>query len=345
MNQELTTRPGTSVNAVGINSGSGGSKIAPQNLAEVIRFSEVMCRADLALPKHLRGNQGACMAIALQALEWDMSPFAVASKSYSVNDRIAYEAQLIVAVINTRSGIEGRLKYRFEGEGGDRVCIASGKLDGEVLEVRSPKFRDIQPKNSPLWKSDPDQQHCYYTGRAWGRRHTPEVLLGVYDRDEVAAFNARDVTPPAPSLQERLAARKAEAGQEQSAPTEGFSPDHIDRETGEIRDAEFEYASDGQQSNAEPGGVPDEGDCLPSDQPSSGGISDDEGCSDGVPPEADQGPLSRYLSELKGCESRDQVADLSKSYAEAINAMDAECKRTAKAARAERLAEIEGGAS
>ena len=54
-----------------------GSKLAPQNLAEVVKFAQVMCTADIALPKHLRGNAGACMAVALQALEWEMSPFAV----------------------------------------------------------------------------------------------------------------------------------------------------------------------------------------------------------------------------------------------------------------------------
>lgn len=230
MNQ-IATRPETSINTIGMATGAGGSSIAPQNLGEVVRFAEVMCKADIALPKHLRGNAGACMAVALQALEWRMSPFAVASKSYSVNGQIAYEAQLIMAVINTRSGIEGRLKFRFEGEGQDRVCIAFGILDGEELEVRSPKFRDITPKNSPLWKSDPDQQHCYYTARAWGRRHTPEVILGVYDREEVEQFrgseNARDVTP---SFAERLHMARIEQ-HEAAGSHEGFDADFVTRET------------------------------------------------------------------------------------------------------------------
>lgn len=230
MNQ-ITTRPDTSINSIGVSNGVGGASIAPQNLGEVVRFAEVMCKADIALPKHLRGNAGACMAVALQALEWRMSPFAVASKSYAVNGAIAYEAQLIMAVINTRSGIEGRLKFRFEGEGPERVCIAFGKIDGEELDVRSPKFKDITPKNSPLWKSDPDQQQCYYTARAWGRRHTPEVILGVYDREEVEQFRgsetARDVTP---SLEERLKLAKIE---QHGAPQkqEGFDADFASRET------------------------------------------------------------------------------------------------------------------
>lgn len=209
MNQITERTERLPMDAVGMSSGSTGSKIAPQSLAEVVKFAEVMCRADIAIPKHLRGNAGACMAVSMQALDWQMNPFAVASKSYNVNGQIAYEAQLIVAVVNTRSGIEGRITYEFEGEGQDRVCIASGKLDGQILSVRSPKLKDIKPQNSPLWKTDPDQQQCYYTGRNWARRFTPEVILGVYDRDEVESFtgpdNAKDITPAKPSLSDRLA--------------------------------------------------------------------------------------------------------------------------------------------
>lgn len=227
--------------SVGMASGSAGAKIAPQNLSEVVKFAEVMCRADIALPQHLRGNAGACMAVSLQALDWQMNPFAVASKSYAVGGRIAYEAQLIVAVVNTRSGIEGRIKYRFEGEGAERVCIAIGKLDGEELEVRSPKYKDITPKNSPLWKSDPDQQQCYYTGRSWARRYTPEVILGVYDRDELEEHrgpdSAKDITPKS-SLSDRLALAREATQQPQDA-QEGFDAAHVARETSDALTGEI----------------------------------------------------------------------------------------------------------
>lgn len=232
MNQLAERTERLPMESVGLSATGAGAKIAPQNLGEVVKFAEVMCRADIALPKHLRGNAGACMAVALQALDWQMNPFAVASKSYSVNGTIAYEAQLIVAVVNTRSGIEGRIRYRFEGEGGDRVCFAVGKLDGEEFEVRSPKFKDITPKNSPLWKSDPDQQQCYYTGRSWARRYTPEVILGIYDRDEAEQFsgpdNARDITPQ-PTVMERL---RQNATQEATSEREGFDEAFVHSETG-----------------------------------------------------------------------------------------------------------------
>lgn len=225
MNQ-IATRE-NSINSVTVASGANGSSIAPQNLGEVVRFAEVMCKADIALPKHLRGNAGACMAVAMQALEWQMSPFAVASKSYSVNGAIAYEAQLIAAVVNTRSGIKGRLKYAFNGSGNDMTCTVTGMLDGEECEYTSPTIGTIPTKNSPLWKSDPQQQLGYFSARSWARRHCPEVLLGVYDRDEAEQFqgaeNAKDVTP---SIMQRLQQRQTEP-----SASEGFDKDFVTSET------------------------------------------------------------------------------------------------------------------
>lgn len=229
MNQ-VATRPDTSINSIGVANGVNGASIAPQNLGEVVRFAEVMCKADIALPKHLRGNAGACMAVAMQALEWQMSPFAVASKSYAVNGAIAYEAQLIAAVVNTRSGIKGRLKYFFEGEGPNLTCRVVGILDGEECEYTSPTIGSITTKNSPLWKSDPQQQLGYFSARSWARRHCPEVILGVYDREEVEQFRgsetARDVTP---SLKDRLKLAKIEQHGPAQA-REGFDPDFVSRE-------------------------------------------------------------------------------------------------------------------
>lgn len=125
--------------------------------------------------------------------------FAVASKSYSVNGTIAYEAQLIAAVVNTRSGIKGRLKYEYKGTGNDMTCTVSGILDGETYEYTSPSVGSITTKNSPLWKSDPQQQLGYFAARSWARRYVPEVLLGVYDREEAQDFqgadNAKNITP------------------------------------------------------------------------------------------------------------------------------------------------------
>lgn len=168
--------------------------------SQFMEFAKMMALANVALPKHLRDNPGACLAVAMQASEWKMSPFQVANKSYSVNDRLAYEAQLINAVILRRAPISSRFRITYEGEGPQRRCTVAVTLtDGEDVEYTSPAIGNIPTKNSPLWKSDPDQQLFYFSSRSLCRRHFPDVLLGVYTKDEIE---------DAPIIERRVQARE-----------------------------------------------------------------------------------------------------------------------------------------
>jgi hypothetical protein len=232
-----------SINNIGMTAKGHGTTLAPESLGDVVRFSEAMARGGIALPKHLRDEPGACMAVTMQAMQWEMNPFAVAQKSYSVNGVIAYEAQLITSVVNTRSGIKGRLKYAYDGDGNDLTCTVTGILDGEECVYTTPPLGQISPKNSPLWKSDPRQQLAYYGGRAWARRFCPEVILGVYDRDEAEQFrgpdNAKDVTPARSHMADRY-----------SKPVQKETDETSDAET--VPDAENETnLSDQQPDQAE----------------------------------------------------------------------------------------------
>ena len=199
---------------IAVSSDIGGIKI--ENMVQVFEISKMMAVAGPAIPKHLRNNPGACFAICIQSLEWHMSPFSVANKSYVVNDRIAYEAQLIAALVMERAPLAENefIDYSFDGSGPSLSCTVSAKMKGgKTLTYKSPIFSEIKTKNSPLWVTDPQQQLGYYSIRAWARRHVPNVLLGIYTPDEMAeehvgAENAKDVTPSAnDSLHHRLSAK------------------------------------------------------------------------------------------------------------------------------------------
>lgn len=227
--------------------GGGGSLPALQNMADVVSIAQLMAKSQVAVPKHLRDNPGACLAVTMQALRWEMEPFAVANKSYSVNDRLAYEAQLIAAVILTRSPIAEEPDYTFEGEGEDRVCTVSIKmLSGKTLTKSSPKFGKITPKNSPLWKSDPDQQQSYYTIRAWGRLHQPQVILGVYDREEMSEVAMKDVTPEKSGIMDRLSKAHGDDGFSDAAVAE------IEEHAPKKRDPKPKAEKDPQEAPIEP---------------------------------------------------------------------------------------------
>lgn len=164
----------------------GETQLQIRDMGQLLEFAKVMAIGGVAVPKYLRGNPGACVAICLQSIEWQMSPYAVANKSYSVNDRIAYEAQLVNAVILRRAPIEGRPTYTYRGEGQSRQCRVEVTLrdSGQLLDYESPPIGKITVQNSPLWKGDPDQQLAYYAVRAMARRHFPDIILGVIEREE-----------------------------------------------------------------------------------------------------------------------------------------------------------------
>lgn len=168
-----------------INLRAGGASF--ENMAEVMEFAKLMAISHQAVPPHCRDNPGVCLGVTIQAVEWRMSPFAVANKSYIVNDRLSYESQLIHAVIEQRAPIKGRLRHSYSGEGAKRKCRvwAIDRESGEDLSYESPEFAAITPKNSPLWKSKPDLQLYYNTSRDWARVYYPDVILGVYSNDEL----------------------------------------------------------------------------------------------------------------------------------------------------------------
>jgi hypothetical protein len=200
---------------------------------EALQFANVMASSKGGVPKHLRGDTGACLRIVLQAAEWRMSPYGVADKSYFVNDKIAFESQLIHAVVESRAPLQKRLRCDYEGEGPERLCICTGMLKGEVdpLIYKTPKIKDIKVKNSPLWAQDPDQQLWYYATRSWARRYVPDVLLGIYSREELEAEGdqigpdkAKDITPK-PSIASRLSGKKGR----------GFDHAHVEEQTSATR--------------------------------------------------------------------------------------------------------------
>jgi hypothetical protein len=188
---------------VKVSATAGGLAFA--SAIEVMDFAKLMAVADAAIPQHLRNNPGMCLAVTFQAVEWRMSPFAVANKSYVVNDRIAYESQLVHAVIEARAPLRERLDCRYEGEGPEQKCTVIGKFrDGTEREYTSPMFKDIKTKNSPLWQSDVQQQLFYFSSRSWARKWCPDVLLGIYTREEMAELPREEESPPANTLVDRL---------------------------------------------------------------------------------------------------------------------------------------------
>lgn len=180
----------------------GSMQFLPANIGEAMEFAKMMSQSNF-VPPHLRDRPGDCLAVVMQSTRWGADPYAVANKTYFVNNRMTFEAQLVAAVVNTSRVLVGKLKVEWDGTGENMICIVRGHVKGEPEELKVwQELKTITTRNSPLWKQSVRQQLGYYTMRAWARLHTPEVLLGIYTPDELDG-----ISDPAPGTQQVIPPR------------------------------------------------------------------------------------------------------------------------------------------
>lgn len=257
---------------MGAMDGSGNAlrtNFLPSSFTECMELAKLMA-AGTFVPTRVRGKPGDCLAIILQATRWGMDPFAVAQKVYFVNnDGIpGYEAQLVVAVINTSGALEEKLSVEWEGEGENLKVIVSGKLKGDrnVKTIEQP-LKTITIRNSPLWKQSPRQQLGYYGQRLWARLYAPEVMLGVYAADELNGADGeaarRIEATPAPTREQVRAQAEPRviqsegtrtAAQPEQAKATVLEPDRdegLDAETEEQRERRIDAEAERQRSGDE----------------------------------------------------------------------------------------------
>jgi len=252
--------------------------VALENMGQVMEFAKLMSVSGSAVPKYLRGNPGGCLAICSRALRWQMDPFAVAEKSYQVvnkgEERIAYEAQLVHAVITARAPLKTRLRHEITGEGDERRCRVWGTFRGEdtphsYTSETLAKLRDARGRNeygnikgSPLWDTVPEVQLAYSTYRQWCRLFASEVMLGIYTPDELEDGTTK-VIEAAPSKIDAYAQKLREAKAARAEEDRGFNQGHVTEMAagrssiieGEINSDPAEQKDDtNERSNDEPVG-------------------------------------------------------------------------------------------
>ena len=156
-------------------------------MTRVMAFADMMAKGVVTVPKHLRGKPADCLAVCLQAMRWNMDPYAVAMKTHLVNDNLGYEAQLVIAVVQNSGAIVGAFKYEHQGAGQDLMCRVGAVLRGEQSITWGPWLRngDVTVRNSPLWKTNPAQQLGYRQAANWARLYCPGAILGVYTVGEL----------------------------------------------------------------------------------------------------------------------------------------------------------------
>jgi hypothetical protein len=199
------------------------------SMESIMRLADIMAKSRTTIPDHLKGNSADCAAVIMQAMQWQMNPFAVAQKTHVVNGTLGYEGQLVNAAITSSGVTRDRFNYEWFGAwekiiGKTRVVDVPEKgkkgeanykkayqfhaadydlkdEDGLGIRIWATLRGETQPRelelllvqasvrNSPLWATDPRQQLAYLAVKRWSRLYAPDVILGVYTPDELEEAN------------------------------------------------------------------------------------------------------------------------------------------------------------
>lgn len=197
MNQLATVDQAESLPAHPVSMASAAVMMSPQHLQSLVGFADMMSKSAMSVPDHLRGKPSDCLAIAMQAAQWGMNPFAVAQKTHIVSGRLGYEAQLVIAVVQASGSVQGAFHYEYQGDGGSLQCRVGAQLRGHdsVTWGEWLSIANVTTKNSPLWKTNPKQQMGYLQAKNWARLYCPGAILGVYTPDELEVLPPVGQTP------------------------------------------------------------------------------------------------------------------------------------------------------
>lgn len=220
---------------------SGGGGVDYTNLKDMVDAAKLLSAAGPMIPPWLQGNVGGMFGICMKAQELGISPLSLANWSYVVEQwtpegkvqRVSYESQFFHAIIEQNAPITGRLNVSYEGTGDARKCRVWATFKGEtdpryfppldadpdqftLGKLRPPLNDKGKRRGSPLWDAKPDLQLFYNMSRDWARMYTPDVIAGMYGREEMeevgyvaASEVAKDVSP---KLLNRLRAAHSDEG-------------------------------------------------------------------------------------------------------------------------------------
>ena len=178
--------------------------LVPATAGEAMEMAKMICSGKFAIPNYLHNNPGDCLRIVLVAARSGLDPFMLANESYLTKstktgeNRMEFMAKAVHAIVLASGILRGDLGIKVEGQGANLSCTVTGQRRDGRTHTETYYMAPIQPKNSPLWQSQPRQQLIYYAERAWCRAHAPDALMGLIAREDPMI----DVTPEIVSVDE-----------------------------------------------------------------------------------------------------------------------------------------------
>ena len=195
MTLPATSAPATPVTRHTLDTVEGAQSL--QQLARIFAGSSVV-------PKQFQRSEPNCIIALDIAGRLGLSPMAVFQNLYIIQDKPAWSAPFIISLFNhVASDRFEPLEFRFFGTPGtpERTCVAFARRKNNGSIVEGPmvsRKTATDAKWGPLWSSMPELMLRYRAAAFFVRTTCPEILFGLYTREEALDIVAAEKTKTTP---------------------------------------------------------------------------------------------------------------------------------------------------
>jgi hypothetical protein len=169
-----------------------------QNFEVAQRMAKALAESEL-VPTTYKNKIANCLVALEVAQRCQASPLMVMQNLNIIHGRPSWSSTYIIAAVNS-CGRFAPLKFKLEGEGDKRSCIAwtSELKTGELLEgppvsIAMAKAEGWYGKTGSKWQTMPELMLRYRSAAFFGRLYASEILMGMRSDDEEREII--DVTP------------------------------------------------------------------------------------------------------------------------------------------------------
>lgn len=171
------------------------------------------------LPEQYRGKPENCFLGLTMARQLDQNPITFLQKTYVIQGKMGMEAQLVIALVNTRGPFDGPIRWEIEWDSEIKskrkpvacTAYATHLKTGEKCEVTitwdTVEKEGWSKKGGSKWLTMPEMMFRYRSAAFLARLYCPEVMMGLYTKeelDDLADNPIPDKVQPVSDLEERL---------------------------------------------------------------------------------------------------------------------------------------------
>jgi hypothetical protein len=170
-------------------------KFDPQNVSEAMALSQMISSSAL-LPTHLRGKPADVLITILTGRELGLSPMQSIRGMYVVSGKAATSADLMVALTVSRPQCKYFRLVETNGQSATYETLREGMEKPVSLTFTLKQAQAAGLMGNATWQKYPDAMLRARCSSALVRAVYPDLLAGVYDKDELPQQEERPAPAP-----------------------------------------------------------------------------------------------------------------------------------------------------